>query len=133
MEDEDLRYGKSLGATGHHENRLIALQWADELYSTRFRGVELATTRTGMVSITGLFDPISIDAVSYTHLDVYKRQAQDRGNHRSEHRREEAEGADHGFHAVHHLQGRGKRRHLPFRYGEKSLRAEGSVRVRRCV
>lgn len=33
MEYEDLRYGKSLGATGHHENRLIALKWEDELYS----------------------------------------------------------------------------------------------------
>lgn len=76
MEYEDLRYGKSLGATGHHENRLIALKWADELYSTRFRGVELATTRTGMVSITGLFDPISIDGTlvsrAYLHnLDIF--------------------------------------------------------------
>ena len=76
MEYEDLRYGKSLGATGHHENRLIALKWADELYSTRFRGVELATTRPGMVSITGLFDPISIDGTlvsrAYLHnLDIF--------------------------------------------------------------
>lgn len=76
MEYEDLRYGKSLGATGHHENRLTALKWADELYSTRFRGVELATTRTGMVSITGLFDPISIDGTlvsrAYLHnLDIF--------------------------------------------------------------
>ncbi len=76
MEYEDLRYGKSLGATGHHENRLIALKWADELYSTRFRGVGLATTRTGMVSITGLFDPISIDGTlvsrAYLHnLDIF--------------------------------------------------------------
>lgn len=76
MEYENLRYGKSLGATGHHENRLIALKWADELYSTRFRGVELATTRTGMVSITGLFDPISIDDTlvsrAYLHnLDIF--------------------------------------------------------------
>lgn len=76
MEYEDLRYGKSLGATGHHENRLIALKWADELYSTRFRGVELATTRTGVVSITGLFDPISIDGTlvsrAYLHnLDIF--------------------------------------------------------------
>ena len=76
MEYEDLRYGKSLGATGHHENRLIALKWEDELYDTHFRGVELATTRTGMVSITGLFDPVNIDGTlvgrAYLHnLDVF--------------------------------------------------------------
>lgn len=77
MEYEDIRYGKSLGATGHHENRLIALKWADELYETHFRGVELATTRTGMVSITGLFDPVEIDGAivsrAYLHnLDIFE-------------------------------------------------------------
>lgn len=76
MEYDDVSYGKSLGATGHHENRLIALKWQDELVETRFLGVELATTRTGMVSITGLFEPVEIDgtAVSraYLHnLDIY--------------------------------------------------------------
>ena len=75
MEYDDLAYGKSLGATGHHENRLLAFKWADELYETKFRGVELATTRTGMVSITGLFDPVEIDGTvvsrAYLHnLDV---------------------------------------------------------------
>ena len=75
MEYDDIAYGKSLGATGHHENRLIALKWSDELYETRFRGLELATTRTGMVSITGLFDPVSIDGATvsraYLHnLDI---------------------------------------------------------------
>ena len=76
MEYDDIAYGKSLGATGHHENRLIALKWSDELYETRFRGVELATTRTGMVSITGLFDPVNIDGTvvsrAYLHnLDIF--------------------------------------------------------------
>ena len=45
MEYDDVSYGKSLGATGHHENRLIALKWQDELSETKFLGVELATTR----------------------------------------------------------------------------------------
>ncbi|MCI9176434.1 MAG: NAD-dependent DNA ligase LigA [Lachnospiraceae bacterium] len=77
MEYDDISYGKSLGATGHHENRLIALKWQDELVETKFLGVELATTRTGMVSITGLFEPVEIDrtAVSraYLHnLDIFE-------------------------------------------------------------
>lgn len=76
MEYDDVGYGKSLGATGHHENRLIALKWQDELFETKFLGVELATTRTGMVSLTGLFEPVEIDgtAVSraYLHnLDIF--------------------------------------------------------------
>ena len=76
LEYDDIAYGKSLGATGHHENRMIALKWQDELFETRFLGVELATTRTGMVSITGLFEPVEIDGATvsraYLHnLDVF--------------------------------------------------------------
>lgn len=76
MEYDDLAYGKSLGATGHHENRMIALKWEDETYDTKFLGVELATTRTGMVSITGLFEPVNIDGTvvsrAYLHnLDIF--------------------------------------------------------------
>lgn len=76
MEYNDIAYGKALGATGHHENRMIAFKWNDELYETKFRGVELAATRTGMVSITGLVDPVVIDGTKVTHaylhnLDIF--------------------------------------------------------------
>ena len=76
VEYDDRVYGASLGATGHHENRMIALKWADELAKTRFLCVELATTRTGMVSITGLFEPVTIDGTvvsrAYLHnLDIF--------------------------------------------------------------
>ena len=76
IEYDDRIYGASLGATGHHENRMIALKWQDDLNKTRFLGVELATTRTGMVSITGLFEPVTIDGTvvsrAYLHnLDIF--------------------------------------------------------------
>lgn len=76
-EYDDTIYGKSLGATGHHENRMIALKWEDELFETRFLGVELAATRTGMVSITGLFEPVVMDGTkvsrAYLHnLDIFR-------------------------------------------------------------
>lgn len=77
MEYADLEYGRSLGTTGHHENRLIAFKWQDETVDTQFKGVELATTRTGMVSITGLFEPVEIDGTTvsraYLHnLDIFE-------------------------------------------------------------
>ena len=76
FEFDDLVYGRSLGATGHHENRMRAFKWEDELYDTVFRGVELATTRTGMVSITGVFDDVEIDGTTVNHaylhnLDIF--------------------------------------------------------------
>lgn len=75
VEYNDIAYGESLGATGHHENRIMALKWADELYETEFLGFELATTRTGMVSITGKFKDVVIDGATvnraYLHnLDI---------------------------------------------------------------
>lgn len=64
IEQDDLAYGRSLGSTGHHENRIIALKWEDALYETTFLGLELATTRTGMVSITGKFEDVEIDGTT---------------------------------------------------------------------
>ena len=61
MEYDDLQYGKSLGATGHHTNNMIAFKWSDETYPTVFRGIDFNTTRTGIVSMTALFDPVEID------------------------------------------------------------------------
>lgn len=76
MEYDDRIYGSSLGATGHHENRMIALKWEDEVVETEFLGVRLATTRTGMVSITGLFKPVEIGGTTVSHaylhnLDIF--------------------------------------------------------------
>lgn len=80
FEYDDLDYGRSLGATGHHENRLMALKWKDTLYETVFRSLEVATTRTGMVSLTGVFDDVEIDGTTVNHaylhnLDIFKELA----------------------------------------------------------
>lgn len=71
MEYDDLAYGRSLGATGHHENRLIALKWADELYETKFIGLEPAVTRNGMVSLTGIFEPVMIDGTEVSRAYLH--------------------------------------------------------------
>ena len=70
-EYDDIAYGKSLGATAHHENRMLALKWQDELQETVFRGVELITTRTGVVSIVGLFDPVIIEGSQVKRANLH--------------------------------------------------------------
>ncbi len=60
-EYNDIKFGKSLGATAHHENRMLALKWEDEVKKTFFRGVSLNTTRNGIVSIVGNFDNVMLD------------------------------------------------------------------------
>lgn len=80
MEYDDIEYGTSLGATGHHENCLIALKWEDELHETECTGLDIATTRTGMVSLTATFKPVEIDGAmvsrAYVHnYDIFKNLA----------------------------------------------------------
>lgn len=60
-EYNDIKYGKSLGATAHHEKRMLALKWKDEVKVTQFRGVTLNPTRNGTVSIVAEFDEVVID------------------------------------------------------------------------
>lgn len=60
FEYSDLVYGESLGSTSHHDRRLYALKPNIEEYTTTFRGVEYNTCRTGIVSLTALFNPVEI-------------------------------------------------------------------------
>ena len=85
LEQDDIAYGRSLGSTGHHENRMIALKWEDELYKTKFLGLETAVTRNGMVSLTGIFEPVEIGGTevsrAYLHnLDIFKKLALGQGD-----------------------------------------------------
>ncbi len=70
-EYNDIKFGKSLGATAHHENRMLALKWKDEIKETVFRGVELATTRTGIVSIIAQFDDVIIDGTRVHRANLH--------------------------------------------------------------
>lgn len=60
FEYDDLEYGESLGSTEHHDRKLYALKPQVEGYETHFRGIEYNTCRTGVVSMTALFDPVEI-------------------------------------------------------------------------
>lgn len=60
FEYEDLKYGESLGYTEHHSRNMFALKPEVEGYETYFRGIEYNTCRTGVVSMTALFDPVEI-------------------------------------------------------------------------
>lgn len=60
FEYDDLEYGESLGSTEHHDRKLYALKPQVEGYETHFREIEYNTCRTGVVSMTALFDPVEI-------------------------------------------------------------------------
>lgn len=71
IEYNNISYGKAQGSTGHHTKNMFALKWQDNSSETVFRGVELNTTRTGMVSITALFDEVLIDGVKVSRASLH--------------------------------------------------------------
>ena len=77
VEFNDVEYGKSLGSTGKFCRNLLAFKWFDETSETIFRGVEMNTTRTGIVSLTALFDPTQIEGTTVAratlhNLDIFE-------------------------------------------------------------
>jgi len=71
FEYNNIEYGRSIGSTAHHEKRLIALKWADDLYETTFRSVEFNTNRSGVISITAVFDPVDIDGAMVSRATLH--------------------------------------------------------------
>lgn len=78
VEYNDKVFGKSLGATGHHENRLVAYKWKNDTYKTHFLGVRIQPTRTGILSLTAMFEPVTIDGskvqkATLHNVDIFKK------------------------------------------------------------
>lgn len=70
LEFEDTAYGHSLGTTNKYPRWMRAYKWANETVTTKFRGIELNTTRTGMVSMTALYDKVSLGHTSASRATV---------------------------------------------------------------
>ena len=71
IEYNDLYYGKSLGATEHHTNNMIALKPENESVETKFLGIDYKTSRNGIVSLTAIFEPCEIDGTTVSRASVH--------------------------------------------------------------
>lgn len=71
VEYDDLAYGASLGVTGHHARCRMAFKWADEVEETTLRSIEAATTKTGMISLTAIFDTVVLDGTNVSRAYVH--------------------------------------------------------------
>ena len=71
VEYNGLDFAASLGETAHHENRHLAFKYTDECQETIFRGVEIATGRNGVASITAIFDPVDIDGTTVSRASLH--------------------------------------------------------------
>ena len=67
----DSNYGLSLGNTSKFPRHSLAFKFGDDLHETIFTGIETNTTRTGMVSLTGLFKSVEIDGTSVSRASLH--------------------------------------------------------------
>ena len=71
VEFNDIVYGKAQGFTGHHGKNNFAIKHNDDIFESIFKGVELNTTRTGMVSITGIFNEVDCNGSKVSRASLH--------------------------------------------------------------
>ena len=58
---DDIAYGDSLGATGHHLRSQLAFKFYDEVYDTTLLYIDWTMGKTGILTPTAVFNPVEID------------------------------------------------------------------------
>lgn len=68
---DDIAYGESLGATGHHLRSQIAFKFYDELYDTKLLYVDWTMGKTGVLTPTAVFEPVEIDGTTVERASLH--------------------------------------------------------------
>lgn len=68
---DDVAYGESLGATGHHLRSQIAYKFYDELYETRLIHIEWTMGKTNVLTPTAVFETVNIDGTDVSRASLH--------------------------------------------------------------
>ena len=68
---DDVAYGDSLGATGHHLRSQLAFKFYDEVYSTKLLNIDWTMGRTGQLTPTAVFEPVEIDGTTVERASLH--------------------------------------------------------------
>jgi DNA ligase (NAD+) len=68
---DDVAYGESLGATGHHLRSQIAYKFYDELYETRLINIEWTMGKTNVLTPTAVFETVNIDGTDVSRASLH--------------------------------------------------------------
>lgn len=67
---DDMRYGESLGSTGHHPRHSLAYKFYQDRNETRLLDIEWSTNRTGQVNPVAIFEPVEIDGTTVSRASL---------------------------------------------------------------
>ena len=68
---DDVAYGESLGATGHHLRSQLAFKFYDEVYETKLLYIDWTMGKTGVLTPTAVFEPVEIDGTTVERASVH--------------------------------------------------------------
>ena len=68
---DDVAYGESLGATGHHLRSQLAFKFYDELYDTKLLNIDWTMGKTGVLTPTAVFEPVEIDGTTVERASLH--------------------------------------------------------------
>ena len=68
---DDIVYGDSLGATGHHLRSQIAYKFYDEVYETRLIDIEWTMGKTNTLTPTAVFETVTIDGTDVSKASLH--------------------------------------------------------------
>ena len=68
---DDVAYGDSLGATGHHLRSQLAFKFYDEVYTTKLLDIDWTLGKTGVLTPTAVFEPVEIDGTTVERASVH--------------------------------------------------------------
>ena len=71
MSYNDIEYGKSLGATGHHPRHSIAFKFYDEEVESKLIDIEWTMGKTGTLCPTAVFEPVEIDGTTVERASLH--------------------------------------------------------------
>jgi DNA ligase (NAD+) len=68
---DDVVYGESLGATGHHLRSQLAFKFYDELYDTKLLNIDWTMGKTGVLTPTAVFESVEIDGTNVERASLH--------------------------------------------------------------
>ncbi len=68
---DDVAYGESLGATGHHLRSQLAFKFYDELYETKLLNIDWTIGKTGVLTPTAVFESVEIDGAEVSRASLH--------------------------------------------------------------
>lgn len=68
---DEVAYGESLGATGHHPRNGIAFKWQDETAETTLENIVWQPSRTGRINPVAVFSPVELEGTTVERATLH--------------------------------------------------------------